>query len=319
LYKFVYLLRKKLEAFEHFQKFHSHVTSLHSCPIKNITTNSGGEFNSLKFKEFLASKGIMSHITAPYTPQQNPIAKRGNCTTTEKARTMLKQANLPLSLWGYAVETAVFLENVTPTKRNSWEAAYHLWFHCPFDYLRLRPFGCRAYVNIPKSKRTSKFADTARKGILVGYNQLGMHNWRILREDGQMELSHNIKSNKALYQGISLFNPAGLLTPPTEIKEIFDNDSLLESGKINNIPPEPDNSDLSDNLDEDVKRQLRTNPLPPLPVSDDKEEPSMPSGMSPACPGYDMVLQPVGQKAPKDISLTIDKSNNKTTRSRGYC
>jgi hypothetical protein len=139
-------------------------------------------------------------------------------------------------LWVYAVETAVFLENVTPTKKKSWEAAYQLWFHRLFDYTRLRSFGCRAYVNIPKSKRTSKFADTAKKGIMVGY-QLGMHNWRILREDGQMELSYDIKFNEALYPGISLFNPAGLLTPLTEIEEIFEEDSPLESGKSPDIPP----------------------------------------------------------------------------------
>jgi hypothetical protein len=217
------LLKKKSEAFGHFKNFYSLITALHSCPIKHITTNSGGEFNSNNFKEFLTLRGVASNITAPYTPQQNPVAEWGNQTTTEKARSMLKQAKLPLSIWGYAVETEVFLENVTPTKKNLWELAYKHWFHRPFDYSHLRLFGFQAYVNIPKSKRKSKFGNTAGKGIMIGY-QLGLNNWRILREDGQMELSHNIKFDKALYPGISLFNPAGLLNPPPKSEELFDKD-----------------------------------------------------------------------------------------------
>jgi transposase InsO family protein len=132
-YKFLYFLKKKSDAFDCFKKFYASVTALHSCPIKNITTDGGGEFNLKEFKEFLTSKGVMSHITAPYTPQQNPVTERGNRTTTEKARKLLKQAGLSHRMWGHAGETAVFLENVTPTRKNNWSSAYELWFHRPFD------------------------------------------------------------------------------------------------------------------------------------------------------------------------------------------
>jgi transposase InsO family protein len=130
-YKFVYLLQKKSEAFEHFKTFYTAVTTLHSWPIKHITTDGGGEFNSNEFKEFLREKGVTSNITAPYTPQQNPVAERGNRTTTEKAWALLKQSNLPHHLWGYAVQAAVFLENVTPTRKNDWISGYKLWFKRP--------------------------------------------------------------------------------------------------------------------------------------------------------------------------------------------
>jgi hypothetical protein len=77
-YKFVYLLKKKSNAFECFKKFYASVTAQHSHPIKNITTNGDGEFNSKEFKDFLVSKGVTSHIAAPYNPQQNAVAERGN-------------------------------------------------------------------------------------------------------------------------------------------------------------------------------------------------------------------------------------------------
>ena len=112
--------------------------------------------------------------------------------------------------------TAVFLKNVTPTRKNDWLSAYQLWFCQPFDVLRLRPFGCRAFINIPKLQRQSKFSDTAKKGVMIGY-QLGLHNWRILREDGKVELSKNITFDKTLYPGISTPDPSGLVTPPVEL------------------------------------------------------------------------------------------------------
>lgn len=64
-YEFLYFLRWKSEAFECIQKFHAVVTVLHSWPIKTIVTDGGEKFNSNKFKEFLQSKEITSHITAP--------------------------------------------------------------------------------------------------------------------------------------------------------------------------------------------------------------------------------------------------------------
>jgi hypothetical protein len=92
-------------------------------PIKNVVTDGGGEF-----KSSLADKGVVVHISAPYTPQQNPVAKRGHCKTTKKARTLLKKAKISNLFWGYAVEMAVFLENVTPTRKNRWLSLYELWF-----------------------------------------------------------------------------------------------------------------------------------------------------------------------------------------------
>jgi hypothetical protein len=111
------------------------------------------------------------------------------------------------------VETAVLLENVTPTKKNGWVSAYQIWYRQPFDCLRLHPFGCQAFINIPKSQQDSKFDKTARKGILIGY-QLGLHNSCILRDDERVELSHDVTFDKTLYPGISTFIPAGLISPP---------------------------------------------------------------------------------------------------------
>ncbi|KAI7959986.1 hypothetical protein MJO29_005054 [Puccinia striiformis f. sp. tritici] len=136
-YKHVFILSSKSQAFEKFQVYCNEVQNFHNIKIRNVVTDGGGEFCSNEFEEFYRSTGIIHHVTAPYTPQQNSIAERGNRTTSEKARAMLKQANLPASIWGEAVSTAVLYENITPMKRLKWTTPHELWFGIPFNLNRL--------------------------------------------------------------------------------------------------------------------------------------------------------------------------------------
>ena len=61
---------------------------------------------------------------------------------------------------------------------------------------------------------------------MVGY-QLGLHNWRILREDMSVELSHDVTFDKNLYPGISPHDPAGLIAPLEPFLEDFSNDEEI--------------------------------------------------------------------------------------------
>ncbi|KAI7942703.1 hypothetical protein MJO28_012730 [Puccinia striiformis f. sp. tritici] len=159
-YRHVFLLSKKSETFSFFLQYYNEVTNFHSTTIKNVIFDGGGEFNSHEFLDFLKSKGISVQVTAPYTPQQNSVAERGNRSTSEKTRCLLKQAQLPSEYWAEAVSTAVLLENITPMRKLKWDTPHNRWFGRSFDINRLKPFGCLAYVNIPKQLRNGKFANT---------------------------------------------------------------------------------------------------------------------------------------------------------------
>ena len=50
------------------------------------------------------------------TPQQNGVTERRNCTLMDMVRSMLSNSTLPLSLWMYALKTAVYLLNRVPSK-----------------------------------------------------------------------------------------------------------------------------------------------------------------------------------------------------------
>lgn len=119
------------------------------------------------------------HLTSPYTPQQNPVAERGNRTTVEKARAMLKQAGLPSEYWAEAVSTVVYLENLTPIASQGFKTPYQFWHGKTSEYKHLRVFGCLAYVHVSKEHQAGKFSDTAERGIFLGYQE-GHHNYRVM-------------------------------------------------------------------------------------------------------------------------------------------
>jgi transposase InsO family protein len=56
--------------------------------------DNGGEFYRNEFEEFCKKCGIARQKNTPYTPQQNGVTERMNRTLMEKARNMLRGAEL---------------------------------------------------------------------------------------------------------------------------------------------------------------------------------------------------------------------------------
>ena len=68
----------------------------------------------------------MSLLTPPGTPQCNGVSKRRNRTLLNMVRSMVSFTDLPLSFWGYALETVAFTLNRAPSK--SVEMTPYVWF-----------------------------------------------------------------------------------------------------------------------------------------------------------------------------------------------
>ena len=60
------------------------------------------------------------------TPQQNGVAERRNRTLMDIVRSMLSNSTLPLSLWMYALKTALYLLNRVPSKAVP-KTPFELW------------------------------------------------------------------------------------------------------------------------------------------------------------------------------------------------
>ena len=71
---------------------------------------------SYEFGLDLKQCGIVSQLMPPGTPQRNGVSERCNRTLLDMVRSMMYLTDLPLSFWGYALETAAFTLNRTPSK-----------------------------------------------------------------------------------------------------------------------------------------------------------------------------------------------------------
>ena len=60
--------------------------------------------------------GIVSQLTPHGTPQHNGVSERYNRTLLDIVQSMMFLIDLPLSFWGYALETAAFTLNRAPSK-----------------------------------------------------------------------------------------------------------------------------------------------------------------------------------------------------------
>ncbi|CAH2207998.1 jg14140, partial [Pararge aegeria aegeria] len=76
--------------------------------IKVIRSENGLKYCSKEFKHYPNSAGIIHQKSNPYTPEQNGLCERFNCTVVEKARCLLFDANLGKVFWGYPDNIKVY-------------------------------------------------------------------------------------------------------------------------------------------------------------------------------------------------------------------
>lgn len=109
--------------------------------------------------------------TPAYTPELNGMSERMNRTLVERAKSMLAESKLSKEMWGEAINVAVYITNRVPTNAVKNKTPYEMWYGSKPTLSNIKIFGCRAYIHIPKEKR-SKFDDKSVVGILVGYMDL---------------------------------------------------------------------------------------------------------------------------------------------------
>ena len=78
---------------------------------------------------------------------------------------MMSVISLPLSFWGYALETVAFTLNRAPSKSVEM-TPYELWFRKKPKLSFLKVWGCDAYV---KKFQPDKLEPKSEKCIFIGY------------------------------------------------------------------------------------------------------------------------------------------------------
>ena len=158
-------MRHKSESFEKFKLFKNEVQNQLGKNIKTLRSDRGGEYLSQNFDDHRKDCGIVSQLTPPRTPQWNGESERRNRTLSYMVRSMMSRTDLPISFWGYALETVAFLLNRIPSKAVE-KTPYELWTgKCPgLSFLKI--WGCEAYV---KRQTSDKLASKFDKCLFVGY------------------------------------------------------------------------------------------------------------------------------------------------------
>ena len=90
-----------------FKEFKAQVKNQTGKSIKTLRSDRGGEYLSTEFIKFLKEYGITSQLTPPGTPQLNGASERRNHTLLDMVHSMMSYTDLPISLWGYALQMAL--------------------------------------------------------------------------------------------------------------------------------------------------------------------------------------------------------------------
>lgn len=160
--------------------------------IKLITGSYPGVWrmdNGSEFKRFIEwgkKRGMVFEPTPPYTKEPNGVSERYGGYLNSIQRTLIIDAGVPDKLWPYALDTAVYTTNrlVKPETGCSPLTAWRKKLNIPNpepSLTHLMPWGCTAYVHIPKEKRVQshKVAPRAWKGWLMGYEGDGGHIYKV--------------------------------------------------------------------------------------------------------------------------------------------
>ena len=95
--------------------------------IKFLRSDRGEDYLSYEFGLQLKQCEIVSLLTPPGTPQCNGVSEHRNRTLFDMVQSMMSLTDLPLSFWGYALNTAASTLKRAPSKSVE-TTQYELWF-----------------------------------------------------------------------------------------------------------------------------------------------------------------------------------------------
>ena len=226
-YGYIYLMKHKSEAFEKFKEFQNEAQNQLGKKIKFLRSDRGGEYMSHEFDDHLKSCGIVPQLTPPGTPQRNGVSERRNRTLLDMVRSMMSRTDLPLSFWGYCLETAAFTLNRVPSKLVE-KTPHEMWTGKKPSLSFLKIWGCEAFV---KRLQSDKLTAKSDKCIFVGYPRETLGYYFYNREEGKVFVARN---------GVFLekeFLSRGVSGSTVQLEEIREEPASSESAKTLEVEP----------------------------------------------------------------------------------
>ncbi|XP_022683471.1 uncharacterized protein LOC111257697, partial [Setaria italica] len=161
-----------------------------NCKQYLASLKNGGsksEYLSHEFSNHLKSCGIVPQLTPPGTPQRNGVSERRNQTLLDMVRSMMSQSDLPLSFWGYALETAAFTLNRVPSK-SVVKTPYEIWTGKVPSLSFLKIWGCEVFI---KRLQSDKITPKSDKCIFVRCPKETLGYYFYNRSEGKVFVARN--------------------------------------------------------------------------------------------------------------------------------
>ncbi len=221
--------------------------------IDCVQTDAGTQFNSKEWGHACTENKLL-HRTCPVDHQaMNGQVERVIGILLEKTRALLMDTGMHKKYWPLALVTAAYLLNRIPHESLGGLSPLQKSTGQKPDLSRARVFGCKAYVQVPKSLRKGKLDNTAWTGVMVGYSTQSPE-WIILdTTSGRLRNAYSVTFDES---------KSGFLTTRKEEEKyiIEDNDWEQQAPlRIREDPLKSTESNNEKNMENIEKTDNRTN------------------------------------------------------------
>jgi len=141
----VEFLKAKSEAIARIKNYIAYLTTRDKTPCA-LQMDRGTEFVNEELQTWCNSQGIKFQLTTPYSPSQNSVTERMNCTLVELAQVMLAASVLPEFLWEPAVTHAAYVRNLAYTRFLLHATPYQIWHRRKPNVTHLHEFGAPIWI-----------------------------------------------------------------------------------------------------------------------------------------------------------------------------
>ncbi|KAE8795316.1 hypothetical protein D1007_29813 [Hordeum vulgare] len=177
-------------------------------------------------------------------------------------QSMMSLTDLPLSFWGYALETVAFTLNRAPSKSVE-TTPYELWFGKKPKMSFLKVWGCDAYV---KKLQPQKLEPKAEKCVSIGYPKEIIGYTFYLRSEGKIFVAMNgsflekeFLSKEVSGRKIELDE---IIVPPLEPESSAAQENVAEAPAPAREEVNDDDHDTSDQVAIEPRRSTRVRSAP---------------------------------------------------------
>jgi transposase InsO family protein len=164
-----FFLQDKSKTLEVLKKFLRRAQNKFDAKVKKIRSDNGTKFKNTQIEDFLDEEGIKHEFSAPYTPQQNGVAKRKNRTLIEMTRIMLDKYKTSDRFWAKAINTACHATNRLYLQKLLKNTSYELITGNNPNISYFRVFRSKCYI-LQKRSKSFKIAPKTYEGFLLGYD-----------------------------------------------------------------------------------------------------------------------------------------------------